>query len=287
MHFVRPLLHQHFATLNAALLLVLIPIGLGCSNGDGPVLDAQVPMDAAAAADGGTEPEPVPSPLVLGLVINHEAEPRIVRGWPLIVRVTATLDDEPDRSYPIPDASLELRFLSPDGTAQAWSLQKIDADDASRALGANVASAEVRLWAGANHTATFPLGPYRGELHWGEGTRELELYVVDPPPLVGPDARRARIAKAALELESLLASGDAAAAFALAEAALLADPDSITLLNWRATALAANGRLLEALTTTSTAIAQFQSQFPAADEPPVTTLGVQAAILRQLEEGAR
>lgn len=254
------------------LSVLAVALSLACSEKDAPP-KTRVPQQP---------PVPAESPFVLGLAINHDGSQRVIRGWPLVVRVSAALDREPTEAVPLPDASLTLRVLDAGGTAEPWPLVAPAAAEPDAVLdAANPVVERVRVLDAAATQGLAP-GPRTIEVVWGPAAESFAVTVEDPPA----DTPASREARVLLEVDELLARGKLDAAVAGLDAALAASPRSVALLNQRALVHEQAGDLRAAYVDAQAAFAAFREQYPDAAEPPVTILEITGRLEDQVIGGA-
>jgi hypothetical protein len=235
-----------------------------------------------------------PAPVVLAIDGNFVSEPKLFRGWPLIIRATARAAGNSAVTLattgPWP-GSVKLIVIANGGGPAAWPLVATPGATSSMALG-TLTEAD----------ATWTLAP--------EFTRTLApvRYVVtaelDTTGTAAPDGWKGVVRSARLDIEvveepvtlssadsvwkPLLGSrfaqlrGDAAGALSIVEAWLASNPVSITVLSRKAELLDVLGRSREALAVVGQALDLFFNEHPKPTEPPEGLLQLQDRLIAKL-----
>jgi hypothetical protein len=246
--------------------LVLL-LAASCSSASPPPPASRSPREEPAAE----------SPFVLSLAINHDGTQTVLRGWPLVIRISATLDREPDRAYPVGDASLHLQVRDAQGGLETWPLEA-PAPAADSVLDADHASVETVRVLSASATGALAAGPRTMELAWGSARETFPVTVADPPD----DSAELRQERALLEADASLARGETTAALATLDAQLALAPDSVVLLHQRALVKERAGDIMGAFVDAQQALAGFEAQVPDPEEPPVALLSTASRLRDQV-----
>jgi len=217
-------------------------------------------------------------PFVLTGTVNHDGREVIVRGWPVVLRVSAVFDHRPSatESYALDDDALTIGVRGEDGTPRTWefvapSSQRAVLDRESRGVETlRVLSAEKSL--GIEN------GTYELQLEWGPARDRLELTVEDAPE----ESAEVREERALIEADAALSLGRFDEAIDVLDAALDVVPRSVALANQRALAHEAAGDDEAALLDAQAALQEFWDQYPDATEPPMTILDVNNRLFSRL-----
>ncbi len=248
--------------LRSASVVLASLTALSCSDDKAPPKPGQAPEDPTDM----TDPEPATaSPFAVGFAINHDGSQRVVRGWPLVVRISAALATKTDQVYRLDDDALSVRVRDERGRAEEWALVAPPAEAAERALEAKKPTLEVVRLLDAGETAKLAKGARTVEVKWGPALERFAITVADPPD---DDAG----ARALLQADESLHRGDVDTALEALDEQLDGDPTSVALLNQRALVHEQAGDAVSAFVDAQAALAAFVAQYPNATEPPVTIL---------------
>lgn len=241
---------------------------LSCSEKQAP--SAPSPTDPTDPTD--PEPAAAASPFEVGFAINHDGSQTVLRGWPLVVRISATLATTTDEAYRLDDDTLSLRVQGERGGAEEWPFEAPPSEAAERALEAQTPTLEVVRLLDAAATMKLAEGPRTVQVQWGPAAERFAITVVDPP------ANRAD-ARALLQADESALRGDVDAALEALDEQLDEAPTSVALLNQRALVHEQAGDAYSAFTDAQAALAAFVDQYPDATEPPVTVLRLTGRLL--------
>ena len=250
------------SALGLAVLLVACSsarAGTSSDAGNDPDLDAAAPDE-----DAGRLPVVVYHPddakTALSILVNHGPVPRVVRGWPLIVRASVGLRRATPGDVPI--TPFVLTASAAGGAVLADSLMEVSAEDAMTPLTRDHLRARRTYVASSTATRSLPLGPLSFSLVIGDGQSEERLEVVDPPaaPTHGD-----RIEEAITRYDALMLLGDHEAALAVVRAAQDPGETELLLSALEARALLSLGRAEEGLRLIDRTILCFPADTP---EPP-------------------
>lgn len=252
---------------SSSIILALLALS-SCSESKAPPTPGADPTDPTDP----TDPEPAAaSPFEVGFAINHDGSQRVLRGWPLVVRISATLATTTDEAYRLDDDTLSVRVQGERGGAEEWPLEAPPSEAAARALEAQTPTVEVVRLLDADATMKLAEGPRTVQVKWGPATERFAITVEDAPE----DAA----ARALLRADESLHRGDVDAALEALDERLDESPTSVALLNQRALVHEQAGDAYSAFADAQAALAAFVDQYPDATEPPVTILQLTGRLL--------
>ena len=196
----------------------------------------------------------------LSIAVNHGPTPRVVRGWPLIVRASIALRREVPGGAPI--TPFVLTASASGGPVLGGELVEIASEDMLTPLTRDHLRARRIYVASSTATRGLPLGPLSFRLQAGDAERLVRVDVVDPP---APGTRADRVEEAITRFDELSLRGEHQASLMVVLAAEDAAKSDLLLLEMEARALLALGRTEEALARTDLALIRFGTDSP---EPP-------------------
>lgn len=219
-----------------------------------------------------TEPEPAAAnPFEVGFAVNHDGTQRVLRGWPLVLRISATLATTTEERYRLDDDTLAVRVLTADGKAEEWALKAPPDAETERELEAQSPTLEVARLLDGEATAKLAAGERTVRVKWGDATESFAITVADPP--------EDETARALLQADYSLLGQDVDAALDALDEQLSATPSSVALLNQRALVQESAGDPVSAFVDAQAALSAFVEEFPDATEPPVTLLQITSRLL--------
>jgi hypothetical protein len=260
----------HSSSLALALLAIL-----SCSENKPTPTPKPTPTDPTDM----TDPKPTARPFEVGFSVNHDGTQRVLRGWPLVVRISATLATNTDEAYRLDDDTLTVRVRDEGGGAEEWPFVSPPAEAATRALDTKAPTLDVVRLLDATTTAKLARGPRTVEVKWGPATERFAITVADAPKN-DADARALLLADESLQL------GDVDAALEALDERLDEDPRSVALLNQRALVHEQAGDAISAFVDAQAALAAFVQQYPNATEPPVTILQLTGRLDQRMMDEA-
>lgn len=220
------------------------------------------------------------APLLLGLAVNHLEPARIVRGWPIVVRATASVRRILPGSLTL--SRFELTAADAMDQPLGLPLEPVTPDVSTAQLGPERPSVGRLYVASGTVTRALSAGEVRLRLLVGEQQQvvAVAVAVVDPPAAPNADDR---LLEALHGFDYYTARGEHESARAVVADERSAAPDDPLLLELEGRALFALGRLEEALARGETAVAILRPL--ATEEPPDGLLTLRRAIRQAIGGG--